>query len=110
MTISEPVFVRVYISKDEIFSRDVFCYELNPMESSKCGSDEWIERHLDEFNAADYRNVLEIKEENFQALFTCKVKGSYDYCDEWNEHLEIVGKVFVEPIPDNYLKFMSGDV
>lgn len=102
---------RFFLIDDDIIDDEVWCYELEPMNSRRSVR-RWATEHMGEiyWKAEDRRKLFELPEKgNFQVLYKATIRGWHcSHTDEWDEEVEIV-ECQREEIPEDYAKMMVGE-
>lgn len=89
---SATVQGRIFIVGDEVREMQLFVYELFPFDAGRRPLQEWAECHIQEYDAADLRELFKLPAEgDFQVLFTGKLSGRMDsYSGEWDEDFDVI--------------------
>lgn len=101
------VMGRIYLIGEET-ERVFYCHELEPMEGTKGSSAEWVKMYFDELDSEAIRELFDLpKEGDLQILFSGRVKGRYNYFDEYDEDFETESVEF-KAVPKEYADFYLG--
>lgn len=111
MSSADKFQARMVVYDGLIQDLDIFVWELEPTDTNRCSTREWIYEHINScLNFDEFCKELGWDGESpaFEAVFNGTISGWYDYNNEWDEEL-VVDDFISQPLPSRWFERLSGD-